>query len=193
MDISAVVGKTALRSINRFLKSLLDFKLEADFSWFTPLDTDLVWRGNKQKIQTLHDTLTIINEAEPTELNLEGELVTQSLRGQGKFELNTDKGFTISGTVPYDVLAYFVQVRIGSYCKVKVIQTVFTNPQTGRSKSFYELREIEAVNKKISSPGDNQLSLFTPLSLEPPKDNTVLNQEEFTYRPTVIPVKIKNK
>lgn len=163
IETSAIVGKTALRTINRFLKSLIDFRLEADLNWFTPLDTDLIWKGSSQKIKNLHATLNELTEADPIELNFEGELVTQSLKGEGKFELISKEGIQISGSVPYDVLAYFVQVRIGSYCRVKVIQTVITNQQTGKSKSFYELREIESI-KNDSNPDSTQLSLFeTPI------------------------------
>jgi hypothetical protein len=189
IETSGIVGKPALRIINRFLKSLLDFKLEADLSWFTPLDTDLTWKGDKQWIQQLHDTLTELTETEPVELTIEGELITQSLKGQGKFELVSENGLTIMGTVPYDVLAYFVQVRIGSYCRVKVIQTVITNPHSGKSKSFYELREIEVISKQIT-PKESQLSLFS--FQEKPKFQFALPEgREIVETPKQLPQLVK--
>lgn len=143
LEKTATVGKPALRNLNRFLKSLLNFNLEVDFNWHTPLDTELNWRGNKIALQKLQSSLELITQNDPFEITIEGELVTQSIKGDGKFEILTDSGITIAGSVPLDVLTQFIQVRIGSYCKATIVQTIISNEHTGSNRSVYELKSIE--------------------------------------------------
>ncbi|MFD2937854.1 hypothetical protein [Spirosoma flavum] len=145
LQVSATVGNSALRMISRFLKQLLSFNLEADLNWHTPLDTELKWTGNKLKMQRLQASLEKITQSEPIEIIVEGELVTQSLKGEGKFEVITESGASIYGTVPTAVLSQFVQARIGSQCRITVLQIIHQNLSTGKARSFYELSRIESL------------------------------------------------
>ena len=159
IEKTANVGQFALRTLNRFLKSLLDYNLEVSFNWLTPLDTELTWKGDRIRIQQLQSSIDSITQTEPFEIAVEGELVTQSIKGDGKFELLTDRGFTINGTVPTYVLGQFVQVCIGSYCQCKVLQSIRENKHTGKTFNFYELTYIESLPNYLSAK-DLQLKLF---------------------------------
>ncbi|GAB3762697.1 hypothetical protein GCM10028817_41470 [Spirosoma pomorum] len=148
VETSMKVGSPALRTLNRFLKSLLDFNLEVDLNWQTPIDTELIWEGKRTTIQRIHSALESITQVDPFEIIIEGELVTQSLKGQGKFEIITDQNLTIAGTVPLYALPQFIQIGLGKYCRATVMQTVVQNQSTGNNKNFYELRSIEVIDKE---------------------------------------------
>ncbi|RRB02053.1 hypothetical protein [Larkinella rosea] len=152
-------GKGGVKNMNKLLRGLINADLEAEINWFAPNDKQVYWEGNKEKLFQLQTTLESMAQAEPEEKPFYGTIITESIKGPGKFEVKLWPAGTISGTVPKAVMGQLLSLHVGETCKGVVYEFINENRLTGDVRRSYQLKSIEAAE---IPPGTafNQLSLF---------------------------------
>jgi len=149
---AAHFGQAGVKSMSRFLKTLAESDLAASLDWQTPFDTTLRWEGSVDRISRLQQSLTNLIEDEPIEIAFAGEILTESIRGQGQFEIKDNfQGKIYSGRVAPEVLPSLLALRVGAYCRGIVRQITLRNQTTGQQKASYELVNIEPASAPTAS------------------------------------------
>ncbi|WP_138991853.1 hypothetical protein [Larkinella sp. C7] len=152
-------GKGGVKNMNRFLKSLLNADLEAEINWFAPNDKQLFWEGNKERLYQLQNTLEGMAQAEPEEKPFYGTIVTESIKGNGRFEIELWSGGLISGSVPTSAMSQLLNLHVGESCKGTVYELISENRMIGEIKKSYQLKTIEPADPP-SETFTKQYSLF---------------------------------
>lgn len=135
------VGGNSLKYVAKFLKELSTDDLECDLKWNSPDDREFIWRGSKDRILSLYNTINKIEISEPEEIDFEGELITISAKG--RFEILTLGNQRLFGVFSIDLLGKMKEFHIGDYCKGVITKTTIYNPLTSTEKVEYNLTQIE--------------------------------------------------
>ncbi len=135
------VGGNSLKFISKFLKELTNDDLECDLKWNSPDDREFIWKGEKENILSLYNTINKMEISEPVEIEFEGELITISAKG--KFEIFTLDKKLLYGNFSTDLLKKMEEFHIRDYCKGTISKTIIYNPLTDKEKIEYNLISIE--------------------------------------------------
>jgi hypothetical protein len=134
------IGAKSAKSISHFLSELSKDELEVDISWKSPEGDMQLWKGENEKIVSLHQTLTTIKISDPVDSNFKGELITIS--SKGRFEILLDDDTSIHGHFSNDLLERMKEFHIGDSCKGVVSKSTIYNPITHKEKYQYDLKKI---------------------------------------------------
>ena len=134
------VGSQSIKHYSNFFKELTADNLSIDITWHTPNEEIKIWRGSRERILSLYNTLNTIQLREPEEINFEGKVITLSLKG--KFEILTIYDERLFGTYPNELTDTIKQLHVGDNCKGIIIKTTIYNPATEKEKYEYTLKEI---------------------------------------------------
>lgn len=134
------VGNGSLKYISKFLRELNEDHLECDLKWNSPDGKEFEWKGDREKILSLYNTINTITISEPEIIEFEGELITISAKG--KFELYTVEKQRIVGNFSNDLLPKMEEFHIRDYCKGVLEKTTIFNPITDKEKIEYNLISI---------------------------------------------------
>jgi hypothetical protein len=134
------IGAKSAKSISYFLSELSKDELEVDITWKSPEGETHVWKGENEKIASLHNTLTKIKISDPVNVDFKGELVTIS--SKGRFEILLEDETSIHGHFSYDLLERMKEFHIGDPCKGVISKSTIYNPVTHKEKYQYDLKKI---------------------------------------------------
>ena len=140
----ASLGSKSVRGVTRFLRALTESQLQAHVDWQTPVDATINWTGTLDRIGLLQHSLANISQEEPKEVSFDGEVLMESIRGYGKFEIRDCKtGKVYKGFAPKPVLPSLLALHVGEGCKGTLLETVVENQASTEQKRVYELTPIE--------------------------------------------------
>lgn len=134
------VGNGSLKYISKFLEELNDDHLECDLKWNSPDGKEFIWKGDREKILELYNSINTITISDPEIIEFEGELITISAKG--KFELYTIDNHRIVGNFSNDLLPKMQEFHIRDFCKGTIEKTTIFNPITDKEKIDYNLISI---------------------------------------------------
>lgn len=137
------VGSASVKSYSSFFKKLHDDKFEIEISWNSPTEKKVEWKGNKDAILSLYNTLNGIKLQSPESIEFEGEITIISIRG--KIEFFSKEKFRYLCNYPANLLEIIKELHIGQYCSVKILKTIISNPVTGTQKFEYNLMEVSPL------------------------------------------------
>lgn len=136
----STVGSQSIKHYSNFFKELTADNLGIDITWHTPNEEIKIWKGTREKILALYNTLNTIQLREPEEINFEGKIITLSLKG--KFEILTIHNERFFGAYPNELTDTIKQLHVGDSCKGVIVKTIIYNPATEKEKYEYTLKEI---------------------------------------------------
>ncbi len=153
------IGKGGVQNLNRFLKTLHESDLEVSLNWQTPFDTTEAWEGTQERIGLLQHSLDNIIEEEAIEIGFQGEVLMESIRGQGSFAVKDyPSGQVFKGFVSREVLPELLALHVGEGCKGVVSKTTRRNLSSTEERHSFELIQIEPYHaSRLQS--DSQLAL----------------------------------
>lgn len=153
------IGKGGVQNLTRFLKTLHESDLEATLNWQTPFDTTEVWEGTRERIGLLQHSLDNITEEEAVEISFQGEVLMESIRGQGSFAVKDyASGQIFKGFVSQEVLPELLALHVGEDCKGVVSKTTRRNLSSTEERHTFELIQIEPYDASHLQ-SDPQLAL----------------------------------
>ena len=135
------VGTRSAREINKLLKTLNAADMEMDVRWKKPSEEHVEWRGDRDAIIAMTNSLASIEDESPEYVKIGGELVMASLKS--KFEILNNDGTTYSGTYPLELLDSMKGLHIGDKVKGIVEKKTIKNRITGQRKIYNTLLKIE--------------------------------------------------
>jgi len=138
------IGPASVRRINAFLKTLINHNLEIDLTWSSPALEPHKWEGDNQKIQMMSNTFESITTSRPEMLNVVGELIMASLKGQ--FEVESIDGSTYRGIFPADLLPKIKELHVGDKVTCNIEKETILNNITNYKKISFMLIDIESKN-----------------------------------------------
>lgn len=142
-ESASKIGKESVKKLYKFITTISNAELEVDLNWNSPTDESHEWKGDKQKLLQVAQSLTNIQMTEPEQVEFSGELIAISLRGQ--FEIRTIDKKTIKGTFPNNLLEEIKTVTIGSEYSGKLEKRTIINLATGSEKGYYTLINIKHI------------------------------------------------
>lgn len=135
------LGKNSGRKIRGLLKTFLESDLEVEIRWDTPTGQPLFWKGEKDKIQVLKETLDKITFKPAVRINVHAKLVMVNLRGQ--FEMKEEKGRAYKGHFPMEILGQIQACTIGKDVVAEIEKTEIVNEASNDIKTSFTLISIK--------------------------------------------------
>jgi hypothetical protein len=142
LNKSITSSKKALRQTQEWLKTLSSNKMECELIWD---NTDLElrkWGGTLPRIGQMAQSLAQIQTTQTESINLKGELVTISLRGQGFIDLDIKKQPLLRINIANDHRDKLKQLLVGTVLNIRVRRTDMKNIVTRITRSRYDLEMI---------------------------------------------------
>ncbi|HAR99904.1 MAG: hypothetical protein US57_C0015G0029 [Candidatus Moranbacteria bacterium GW2011_GWC2_37_73] len=141
IDRVSSVGVESVRYISKFLYELSSDDLDIDLKWHSPDDREYLWKGRKENITRLYDSLNQMTISQPSDISFEGELVTIS--SKGKFEVQTIDNHRLYGQFSNDLLEKMKEFHIGDHCTGIITRTEIYNPASDKRKIEFNLKNIK--------------------------------------------------
>ena len=142
-EFASKIGKESVKKLYKFITSISNADLEVDLNWSSPTNENFNWEGNKQKLLSVAQSLTNIQMSEPEVIELSGELITISLRGN--FEIKADDKRSIRGIFPNNLLEEIKTLTIGSNYACQLEKRTIVNLATESEKVYYTLLNIRHI------------------------------------------------
>ncbi len=142
-EFASKIGKESVKKLYKFITSISNADMEVDLNWSSPTNEIFNWDGNKQKLLSVAQSLTNIQMSEPEVLEILGELITISLRGN--FEIKADDKRSIRGTFPNYLLEEIKTLTIGSNYACQLEKRTILNLATESEKVYYTLLNIRHI------------------------------------------------
>jgi hypothetical protein len=133
-------GGKGVKKIDHLLSLSIKNKLEFDLEWTSPGNANFKWEGTSSKINQLHSSLAQISIDDPEEIEFNGILHMQSLKGQ--LEVREEGNKSMVMLFPLAMLDNIRQIQIGDACHGIAVKTILSNKVTGQEKVSYELKDI---------------------------------------------------
>ncbi len=143
LESAGKMGGNGIKKLNELLSVTIKNSLEFDLQWKSPDEKQYMWEGNRAKMQTLNNSISKIQINDPQEIEFNGKLITQSLKGIIEIQEEEEKKLT-KIHFPMQLLEAVKSLQIGDACSGKIIQKTFINNVSGERKDTYELKEILA-------------------------------------------------
>jgi hypothetical protein len=144
-DSVSEVGPRSASNINRLLKTLTRYNLEAEISWTDPNQIEHKWEGSANSILQISNTLDTVINSHKESVQFIGEVIM--LHKKGRFEIRTENDITYRGYFPLDILDKVTKVRVGEYARGEIEIETTMNKATGYEKTTYILMSLEKTNK----------------------------------------------
>lgn len=145
IDSVSEIGPRSAGNLNRLLKTLSRYNLEAEIAWKDPNQIEHKWEGSSKSILQISNTLDTVISSYKESIDFLGEVMM--LHKKGRFEIRTEKDITYRGYFPLDILDIVTKVRVGEYAKGVIEIETITNKTTGYEKTSYTLMSLEKINK----------------------------------------------
>ena len=142
-ESASKIGKESVKKLYKFITSISNADLEVDLDWSSPTNEKYEWKGSKDNLLRVAQSLTNIQMSEPEVISFSGELFTISLRGN--FEIKSDDKRTIRGTFPNELLEEIKTLTIGSNYIGKLEKRIILNLATESEKVYYTLLSIKHI------------------------------------------------
>ncbi len=146
LDVSSKIGSAGIKKVNQFLKLSIDNELEFDLNWQAPNMERHSWQGNKDKLLLISNSISTIRDMAPTEVTIEGKIITLSLKGIIEVQDEEKRMYKIH--YPLGQLEKIRQYQIGDNCSLNCIQKSHVNSITREEKITYEFKEINELKNK---------------------------------------------
>ena len=124
-EFASKIGKESVKKLYKFITSISNADLEVDLNWSSPINENYNWQGSKQKLLSVAQSLTNIQISEPEVIEISGELITISLRGN--FEIRADDKRSIRGIFPNNLLEEIKTLTIGSNYTCQLEKRIIVN------------------------------------------------------------------
>ncbi len=144
LESASKCGTQSLRNLKKFLSTVDSNALEIDIVWDSASDKTFSWEGDKEKIQTMTNSLSNIIVESPKEHEIEAVLITSSLKGT--FEVKDKDKKIYRGRYPTKILEQIKEIRIGDDCYCLIEETCTSNRTTNQKKYSYLLKSIEPLD-----------------------------------------------
>jgi len=147
VDSVTDIGLRSTKNLNKLLKAINNSDLEMTLKWCAPDQSLHKWKGDAEKITTLTNTFESLQTTTPTYLEVRGELIMASLKGQFEIKDETEKIYR--GTFPAILTEDVKELHLGEHCFATLERTIIKNKVTGYQKTSYSLKTIKAHNQRL--------------------------------------------
>jgi len=134
------IGKDGVKKLYKFVTAISNADLEIDLNWTSPTNEKFDWKGTKESLVTVAQSLNNLQISDPETVLFSGELIGISLRGT--FEIKTDDKKTIKGNYPNELIAEAKTLTIGSHYSGQLEKKTIINSATESERIFYTLVSI---------------------------------------------------
>jgi len=135
------VGANSIKYFCDFFKELNEDDLEVEINWKTPCNSKKQWKGSKDRILSMYNSLNQIKVSEPEEIDFVGELITISKKGF--FEITTDENEKFRVKFPNGSLPIMKSFHVADRCEGLIFKTLISNPLAEKERPEYTLKEIK--------------------------------------------------
>lgn len=140
---AAKIGKEGVKKLHKFITSISTSNLEVDLNWTSPTNEKLEWKGTKDVLNRVAQSLNNIQMNEPEIISFSGELVAISLRNT--FEIKTNEKKTIKGNYPNNLLDEIKKLTIGANYSGELEKKTIINLATELEQVYFTLISINHV------------------------------------------------
>lgn len=149
-DSVSEIGARSASNVNRLLKTLARYDLEAELSWTDSQEINYKWEGTYESILTIANTLDSVINTYKESINIFGEVMM--LHKKGRFELRaTDNNITYRGQFPVDVVEEITKIRVGEFAIGEIEIETTTNQTTGYEKTTYTLMTLRKMDAQTTA------------------------------------------
>ena len=140
LDQVSAVGHHSVVALQRYLRGLHNFGLEAEMSWDTPSHSHRTWYGDKSRLVSLSSMLGRLTQEAPVTFRFTGIVISLSLKGVVEIEENR-QGRTVARY--FDALLPSIQrLHVGQECSGTMVKQTVVHTTTGLRKSSFVLGNI---------------------------------------------------
>ena len=143
-EAASEMGIRAVKKFNSFFKTLISSDIEAEVSWSTPAEQKFVWKGEKEKILMMSNSLDSLERLPSETIEFTGEIIM--LHKRGRFEIKDINDVTYRGVFPSQLLDAIVKLHIGEQCKGRIEKQIISYRTTGTQKAYYSLVSISQLD-----------------------------------------------
>src|SRR6185312_405548 len=136
-DAVSAVGYSSAAAIKRLLREVARSGLALEIKWRTPSEQEIHWQGDPLVMGRLADSLDAFSKSEPGEVEIEGKVITVSLREH--FVIERDSGESYSAVVAEQAMPQVESTTPGTMARATLIKNAIKNKVTGREKVSYTL------------------------------------------------------
>jgi hypothetical protein len=138
---ASLIGKEGVSKLNKFITAISNADLEVDLNWTSPSNEKFEWKGNKENLLKVSQSLSNLQISEPEKIDFSG--ILNGINVRGSFEIKLDDKKIIKGTYPKELLAEAQKLTINAHYKGKLEKKTIINSATGYEKIYYTLISIK--------------------------------------------------
>jgi hypothetical protein len=143
------IGKDGVKKLYKFITTISNADLEVDLNWTSPTNDKFEWKGNKETLLKVAQSLNNLQISDPEIVLFSGELIGISMRRT--FEIKTDDKKTIKGSYPNELIKEAKTLTIGAHYRGVLEKKTIINSATESERVFYTLISITHDKKKLLS------------------------------------------
>ncbi len=139
-DAVATVGHSATSALRRLLKEVARDNHVLSISWRPPEGEEVKWEGGPEEMARIAQSLEDFSRIEPEEVNVEGRVITVSLRDP--LIIEADDGAVFSAAASLSAMPTIQETTPGMRRKATLLRNITRNNATGREKITYTLLRL---------------------------------------------------